>query len=130
MNAQDILDTGIECVLFDLDGTLIDTAADFQLVLDQMMDQEKLPRVSSERVHQTVSDGARALVKLAFNLTEQEESFALRLQQLLDLYYQQLVETAATPYPGMLPLLEQLEHSNIPWGVVTKQAREIQPSAA
>ena len=121
MAIQDILDTGIECVLFDLDGTLVDTAADFQQVLDRMLDHECMPRVTGERVHQTVSDGARALVKLAFNLEEQEPEFASRLEQLLDLYYVQLKQTAATPYPGMLPLLSRLENSGIPWGVVTNK---------
>jgi len=121
MIEQTTLDTGIECVLFDLDGTLVDTAADFQKVLDIMLDRENMPRVTSERVHQTVSDGARALVKLAFNLEEQDSAFASRLQELLDLYYQQLEQTAATPYPGVLTLLTRLENSDIPWGVVTNK---------
>ena len=115
------LDTGIECVLFDLDGTLVDTAADFQQVLDYMLDQESMSRVTSERVHQTVSDGARALVKLAFDLEEPQPEFASRLEQLLDLYYVQLQQTAATPYPGVPQLLSRLESSGIPWGVVTNK---------
>jgi len=121
MTEQDSLDTGIECVLFDLDGTLVDTAADFQQVLDSMLDREKLPRVTGEQVHQTVSDGARALVRLAFGLEEQDAAFAGRLQELLDLYYEQLTQTSASPYPGVIPLLTRLENSNIPWGVVTNK---------
>jgi 2-phosphoglycolate phosphatase len=121
MSSRDTIDTGIECVLFDLDGTLVDTAADFQRVLDTMLDQRNLPRVSSERVHQTVSDGARALVSLAFNLEESDAEFGIRLEQLLDLYYAQLERTAATPYPGILSLLDKLENSAIAWGVVTNK---------
>lgn len=115
------LETGIECVLFDLDGTLVDTAADFQQVLDIMMERENKPRIERERVHQTVSDGARALVKLAFNLEERDPAFTTRLEELLELYYQQLARTAASPYPGVLPLLSRLEASAIPWGVVTNK---------
>ena len=121
MTDQDKLHTGIECVLFDLDGTLVDTAADFQRVLDTMMDLEGLPGIAGDRVHQTVSDGARALVTLAFNLSEQDDEFDQRLQQLLDLYYRQLEQTLATPYPGMLSLLDRLENSDIAWGVVTNK---------
>jgi phosphoglycolate phosphatase len=121
MSARDMIDTGIECVLFDLDGTLVDTAADFQQVLDTMLDQQSLPRVASERVHQTVSDGARALVNLAFNLDETSSEFDAKLEQLLDLYYAQLERTAATPYPGVLSLLDKLENSAIPWGIVTNK---------
>jgi phosphoglycolate phosphatase len=115
------ISTGIECVLFDLDGTLIDTAADFQKVLDTMLDRENLPRVSSGQVHQTVSDGARALVRLAFGLDEQAPEFEARLQQLLDLYYEQLDHTEASPYPGIPALLDDLERSGVAWGVVTNK---------
>lgn len=121
MIAPTLIDTGIECVLFDLDGTLIDTAADFQQVLDTMLEQQNLPKIASERIHQTVSDGARALVTLAFNLEETDSQFDLRLEQLLDLYYRQLNRTAARPYPGVLSLLSKLENSAIPWGIVTNK---------
>jgi len=118
---RDRLETGVECVLFDLDGTLVDTAADFQKVLDIMLEREGRPGVASQRVHQTVSDGARALVHLAFGLQEQDPAFEDRLQQLLDLYYRQLDQTEATLYPGIPALLECLENSGIAWGVVTNK---------
>jgi phosphoglycolate phosphatase len=118
---METLNTSIECVLFDLDGTLIDTAADFQKVLDMMLDQTDRPRLTSTEVNQTVSNGARALVQLAFAIEESHEDFDKLLQQLLDHYYEQLKVTEATPYPGVLQLLEQLEASDIHWGIVTNK---------
>jgi len=115
------LSTSIECVLFDLDGTLIDTAADFQKVLDVMLDQSGQERVSSAEVHQTVSDGARGLVKLAFKFDEDHPEFDHRHQQLLGLYYEQLENTEAKPYPGIIELLDSLEAANIQWGIVTNK---------
>jgi 2-phosphoglycolate phosphatase len=115
------LNTSIECVLFDLDGTLIDTAEDFQKVLDIMLDQSGRARVSSAEVHQTVSDGARGLVKLAFQFDESHPEFGQRHQQLLDLYYEQLENTKAKPYPGIMELLGSLEAANIQWGIVTNK---------
>lgn len=115
------LNTSIECVLFDLDGTLVDTAPDFQIVLDHMLDRAVLPRVTSDQLHQTVSDGARALVKLAFGHAETSPEFALCLQELLDLYYEQLAHSQARPYPGIPELLDRLETSAIAWGVVTNK---------
>ncbi|MBL4820092.1 MAG: HAD-IA family hydrolase [Gammaproteobacteria bacterium] len=118
---METLSTSIQCVLFDLDGTLIDTAADFQQVLNILMDKEGRQRVPSERINQTVSDGARALVKLAFEIDEDHADFGRYLEQLLDLYYEQLQHTVARPYPGVLELLEKLEASNILWGIVTNK---------
>lgn len=115
------LTTGIECVLFDLDGTLVDTAADFQLVLDKMLDQAGMQQVAADRIHQTVSDGARALIKLGFGLQEHDAEFQARLQQLLDMYFEQLSDTRAQPYPGILSLLDKLENAGVPWGIVTNK---------
>lgn len=113
--------TSIECVLFDLDGTLIDTAADFQFVLDTMLDELERPRVSAIQINQTVSDGARALVTLAFGLQDGHPEFAETTQRLLDRYFLQLQETQALPYPGIPELLDTLDTANIPWGVVTNK---------
>lgn len=118
---ENSLTTGIECVLFDLDGTLVDTATDFQLVLDRMLQQAGMPQIAASRIHQTVSDGARALVKLGFGLQEQDSQFQGRLQQLLDLYFEQLSDTRAQPYPGILSLLDKLENAGVAWGIVTNK---------
>ena len=117
----DSLKSALDCVLFDLDGTLIDTAADFQHVLDRMMDEENQPRIDPLLVHQNVSDGARALVKLAYGLEEGASSFSEKLNKLLDYYYAQLNDTEAQLYPGMPELLAQLEADSIPWGIVTNK---------
>ncbi len=115
------LDTSVECVLFDLDGTLIDTAADFIAVLRRLsVENNRLP-VTDVSVQHNVSDGARALVKLAFEIEENDDRFTHLNQRLLELYLEQLANTEATPYPGILSLLEQLETANIPWGIVTNK---------
>jgi len=114
-------ETSIACVLFDLDGTLIDTAADFSTVLDTMKTSRSQQKIAAEQVHQSVSNGARALVNLAFNVDEGDPEFDILLQELLDLYLAQLRNTEARLYPGMLDLLEELEQTEISWGVVTNK---------
>ena len=54
------LETSIECVLFDLDGTLIDTAPDFIHVVNQLLDEYGEPPIDSRLIYRTVSDGAGA----------------------------------------------------------------------
>jgi phosphoglycolate phosphatase len=115
------LSTSIECVLFDLDGTLLDTAPDFVKVVNQLLEENGKDSISSALIRQTVSDGARALVRLAFDIEEQHQDFENLNQRLLDLYFDQLQKTEAKPYAGILELLTSLEASNIPWGIVTNK---------
>ena len=115
------LETSIECVLFDLDGTLIDTAPDFVKVVNQLLQENARPAISEERIRQTVSDGARALVKLAFEIEEDDANFAALNQRLLDLYYDQLATTEACLYPGLDVLLKEFAVQGIRWGIVTNK---------
>jgi phosphoglycolate phosphatase len=115
------LDTSIECVLFDLDGTLIDTAPDFVEVVARLCAENKRPAVSEGDIYQTVSDGARALTKLAFAIDEEHQDFARLNQRLLDIYEQQIATSRSRLYPGLEQLLGKLEASKIPWGIVTNK---------
>lgn len=113
--------SSIECVLFDLDGTLIDTAIDFVEVVNTLLAENNKSPIDSTLIQQTVSDGARALVKLAFGIDETEPGFDALNQRLLELYYKQLEQTQACLYPGMEALLDKLESNNTPWGIVTNK---------
>lgn len=110
----------LQAVLFDLDGTLIDTAPDFARVLNGMRQRRSLPDIAYERVHATVSEGARALVELAFELREGDEGFEALRQELLDDYIAQL-SVESRLYPGMNDVLEWLESRAIGWGIVTNK---------
>ena len=115
------LQTSIECVLFDLDGTLIDTAPDFIQVVNKLLEEEERTSIDSNLIYQTVSDGARALVKLAFAIEEDAEEFPKLNQRLLDLYKEQIKATEAFLYPSLDSLLQKLEQARIPWGIVTNK---------
>lgn len=115
------LKTSIECVLFDLDGTLIDTAPDFTVVVNRLLLENSRAPIAESSIRQTVSDGARALVKLAFDITEDNAQFPQLNQRLLDLYYEKLGETESILYPGMELLLQQFDEQGISWGIVTNK---------
>lgn len=110
-----------KAVLFDLDGTLLDTAADFADVVQQMTVQAARPAIEFMAIHKTVSNGARALVELAFEIQPGHPDFEERFETLLSLYAQRILTTKATLYPGMDTLLLQLEKAGIPWGIVTNK---------
>lgn len=110
----------ISALLFDLDGTLIDTAPDFALVLNGMRRRRQLSDIPFEEIHATVSEGARALVELGFNLSEGDEGFEALRQELLDEYLQNLSQQSRL-YPGMEDVLSWAESRDIPWGIVTNK---------
>ena len=112
----------LRAVLFDLDGTLLDTAPDFEHVLNGMLRERGLAELSYERIRQTVSHGARALVELGFAVAPPTDAFAPLHRELLDRYEASLI-THTTLFPGMGELLAFLEDNGLPWGVVTNKPR-------
>ncbi|SDZ86486.1 HAD family hydrolase [Microbulbifer marinus] len=110
----------MKAVLFDLDGTLFDTAPDFIVVLNQLRHQEQLPPLSDDTIRSVVSNGARALVTLGFGKDEGDPAFDGLRQRLLDLYLAHLAEKTV-PFPGIEKLLDNLAAHNIAWGIVTNK---------
>lgn len=113
----------IEAVLFDLDGTLVDTAQDFVHVLNHQRALHQLKPLEQQLIRDTVSDGARALTKLAFGGEPGEEKFEEKRLELLDLYFEKVGEEAAL-FAGMEDVLSHLEAHQILWGIVTNKPRK------
>lgn len=112
--------TTFQGVLFDLDGTLLDTAPDFIAVVNQLRIHHSLPHLPDEIVRAQVSNGAGALVRLALTLEETSPDFQDKRQQLLTLYESHL-SIHTQPFPGVQALLTQLDQDRIPWGIVTNK---------
>lgn len=117
------MSTPLKAVLFDLDGTLLDTAPDFELVLNQLLETHGQAPLPYEAIRNTVSHGGRALVTLGFELQEGDEGFAERLAELLALYRQNLLVKTRL-FPGLEEVLQLIETSGIHWGIVTNKPSE------
>lgn len=118
----------MKAVLFDLDGTLIDTAADFIRIIQQMCRDEQRPVVDAETIRTQVSEGARAMVKLVYpELDVTDPVFLAHRQRFLDVYGDNIVVDTDL-FLGMYPLLEELEAHQIPWGIVTNKPRGLSES--
>lgn len=109
-----------DAVFFDLDGTLIDTAPDFYVVLNQVLADAGRPVQTLAAVRSQVSNGARALVTLGFGLAPGDEGFDQALNTLLDAYEQRL-SVDSRLFAGMDTVLDTLESAGIPWGIVTNK---------
>lgn len=112
--------TKIEAVLFDLDGTLLDSALDFHFVLNAMLSQQQKPSISLQTLKQQVSNGARAMVSTAFSINEQSANFAPLKEQFLNNYLNN-INVKSQLYPGVDDVLDYLDTHCIPWAVVTNK---------
>lgn len=111
-----------QAILFDLDGTLIDTAGDFIAVLNEMRVNGGLAPLDACAIRAVVSDGARAMIKLAFGIEENDPKFASTRQHFLDLYLKNIANHSRL-FPGLEQLLDWCHSQHIPWGVVTNKPR-------
>lgn len=112
--------SAISAVLFDLDGTLLDTAPDLVLATNRVLIEEGRPALPFERLRPHVSAGAPALLRLAFGQNLDGEAMAPRLQRLLDCYRDNLAVHTRL-FEGMADVLEHIEREGLPWGVVTNK---------
>ncbi|MGS2724561.1 HAD-IA family hydrolase [Porticoccus sp. GXU_MW_L64] len=110
----------IDAVLFDLDGTLLDTALDFTDVVNQLLREENRATMDYSQVRSAVSHGSVGLVETAFQLAVDDPAFDPLRQRLLDLYIDRLTNKTRL-FPGLDRLLARLEAHTIPWGIVTNK---------
>lgn len=110
----------IKAVLFDLDGTLLDTANDLGQALNHLLQEEQLPVISFDAIRPAAGSGCRGLLKLGMNIDPNDQRYPLLSERLLALYEQYLVSTTQF-FPGIENTLEFLEKNSIPWGIVTNK---------
>jgi 2-phosphoglycolate phosphatase len=117
----------LRAVLFDMDGTLLDTAPDFIAICQAMLAERGFPRVDDKLIRDEISGGAKAMVSAAFAMSPDTPEFeALRLEFLAR--YQTGCAVHSTLFDGMAELLADIEKANLTWGVVTnKPVRFAQP---
>lgn len=115
----------LRAVLFDLDGTLIDTAPDFIRIIGLMCEQAQIQVPTDDLIRAQVSEGARAMVNLIYPDLEMNSPELLQMrQQFLEIYAQNIaVDTCL--FPQMEALLSTLEELGLPWGIVTNKPRSL-----
>jgi phosphoglycolate phosphatase len=112
--------TRIETVLFDLDGTLLDTAPDLANALNAVLEANGRAPLPFEQIRPVVSHGGQALVRLGFKLEHDHPDFDPLRQQLLD-HYQAHIADHTGLFPGMAEVLNVIEQRGLNWGVVTNK---------
>lgn len=111
----------VRCVLFDLDGTLADTAPDLAHALNLLRAERGLAPVPVSTLRSHVSHGARGMLEAGLGLLPGDAGFIELRDRFLQLYEDNLVRDSRL-FDGMPELLDGLEARGLAWGIVTNKA--------
>ena len=114
------MSSALRAVLFDLDGTLLDTAPDFATVVNRLLGEEGRAPQPYASLRAAVSHGSRALIERAFGIDPGHADFARLRARLLELYAANLL-VDTVPFAGIPQLLATLAERELHWGVVTNK---------
>ena len=111
----------VRAVLFDLDGTLIDSAPDLGAAVDKMRVARGLPSLPLSHYRHMSGTGARGMIGVAFGITPDHPDFPALRDEFLNNYEQCMTERTFA-FDGVGELIARLVAINLPWGVVTNKA--------
>ncbi|MEO7478410.1 MAG: phosphoglycolate phosphatase [Lysobacteraceae bacterium] len=118
---------GITCILFDLDGTLVDSAPDLLAAVNSVLGDAGQTPLDLAELRPVVSKGARAMLATAFPNQDAEQREKL-VQSMLD-YYVKSIAVHTRPFDDIESLLARIERAGLRWGIVTNKpeamAREV-----
>jgi len=110
----------IQGVLFDLDGTLLDTIDDLLFAFNRLRTELELPAIAKTQFRSYISYGARAMVEKGLGVDGESHSFQQLKERFLTFYEQEIAQYTRL-FPQMENVLQTLEATTIPWGIVTNK---------
>ena len=110
----------IQAVLFDLDGTLADTALDLGGALNRLLARNGLPAVPMAQIRPVASHGANYLIKLGTGIEKDHPDHPRWRQEYLAEYEHGFCDETVL-FEGINPMLEQLARRRIAWGIITNK---------
>ncbi|WP_344763447.1 HAD-IIIA family hydrolase [Actimicrobium antarcticum] len=108
-------------ILFDLDGTLVDSAPDLASAMNRIQQQRGLPITPYAQLRPRASAGARGLISAAFGMTPDDDGYESLRVAFLD-NYAAAIAVDSILFDGVARMLATLREQNIAWGIVTNKA--------
>jgi phosphoglycolate phosphatase len=112
----------IDAILFDLDGTLVDSAPDLGAAADKMRTDRGLISLPLSAYRPMAGSGARGMISVAFGLTPQDGAFDALKEEFFQNYEACMTERTYA-FEGVAELIAQLCQAGIKWGVVTNKSQ-------
>jgi len=110
----------IEAVLFDLDGTLADSAPDLGAALNLLLVEEGRAPLPLAQTRPYTSNGVRGLLDVGFGIAPDHETYAALAKRFLN-HYESILCQGTTLFPGIPELLAALDERGVRWGIVTNK---------
>ena len=110
----------IATVLFDLDGTLVDTAPDLGHALNLQLTNHGKPTLTDAAIRPFASHGSKGLLGLGFGITPDDENFIAMRDEYLDIY-ESVLTRAPILFDGMRTTLDGIANRGLNWGIVTNK---------
>lgn len=111
----------VEAVLFDLDGTLIDSAPDLGAAADKMRIDRGLPSWPLQHYRHMAGAGARGMLAIAFDMTPEHPDFEAMKEEFF-VNYENCMTERTIIFDGVVDMIAQLQEKGLPWGVVTNKS--------
>jgi len=116
-----VLARPLRAVLFDLDGTLIDSAPDLAGAANEMRIERGLAPLDHAQLRPMVGSGARGMLGISLDVTPAHADFEALKAEFLTRYERRMLQETVV-FAAVPPLLERLRTLNLPWGIVTNKA--------
>ncbi len=113
---------GIQAVLFDLDGTLIDSAPDLGAAADKMRTDRGMPSLPLSHYRHMAGAGARGMLSLAFGMTTEHPEYDAYKEEFF-VNYERCMTERTHAFDGVDDMIQALVQRGMPWGVVTNKSQ-------
>ena len=114
--------TDVQAILFDLDGTLIDSAPDLGAAADKMRTERGMPSLPLETYRPMAGAGARGMLGIAFGMTPEHPEFMAYREEFFVNYENAMTERTVI-FDGVPDMIAAIVRAGLPWGVVTNKSR-------